>query len=184
VKKTLSLLLLALAVSCSRSSSSSSAAAGAAAAPAAPALRQAKDLLADEKVVAGYAVYQKEMAPHAKQAMDIFTAAYAKAGGDAKKLEAATKDDPRIIEYNKLNEAALAKAGISDEEMRTLSRALSDYLASVYVAQDAADAAAQRKAAEDKLVAAFGSTALANVKKHEPDLLAAQQAALDGATGK
>lgn len=181
MKKTLSLLLLALAAAaCSRSPASAVAGAAAGVPDAAPAARDAKALLADPRAVAGFAVYQKEMAPHTAKAMEIFAAAYTKANGDAAKIEQAAKDDPRIAEFNKLDEVALAKAGLGRDEVRVLGQALSTYMAEVAIAKGATDEAAQVAAAEQKLAAAQGPAAVENVRKQQAALVEAQLAAMEG----
>ena len=214
MKRTALLLTLAIAA-CSKSSDPAAPAPAqkaAAPAPVVPGFRDAKALLSDEKVIAGYAVYQTEMAPHAKEALEIFSAANKQAGGDTKKLEEAAKNDPRLVAYKKLNEAALAKAGLSESEMRTLSTSLSSYLAELYVARDAqkqaaaaekrkaagqkltigdeialqmgAEAAATVKPAQEAFVKQYGQAALDAVAKNEAALLAAQDAMMKSALAK
>jgi hypothetical protein len=184
MKRTLAVLLLALAAACSRSPASAAASAAAAVPAAAAAPRDAKALLADARAVAGFAAYQKEMAPHTAKAMEIFAAAYAKAGGDAAKIEQAAKDDPRIAEFNKLDEAALARAGLGRDDVRILGQALSTYMAEVAIAQGATDEAAQVAAAEQKLAALYGPAAVESVRKQQAALVAAQLAALEAMTKK
>jgi hypothetical protein len=214
MKRTALLLTLAIAA-CSKSGEPAAPAPAqkaAAPAPAVPGFRDARALLSDEKVIAGYAVYQTEMAPHAKEAMEIFSAAYKQAGGDAKKLEEAARNDPRVVAYNKLNEAALAKAGISESEMRTLTTSLSSYLAELYVARDAqsqaaaaekkkaagqkltigeeiglqmgAETASKAKLAQEAFVKQYGQAALDAVTRNEAALLAAQDAMMKSALAK
>lgn len=185
MNKTVAALALILAAACSKSSGNapSSAAGGAAPAAAAPAFREAKDILADDKVVAGYAAYQQEMAPHTKAALELMSTAYAKAGGDPKTLEEAAKSDPRIAEYNKLHQAALAKAGISEHEMRTVGSSIGSFLAQVYVAKESKDDA-QMKAAEDAFAAQYGAGAVAAVKKRLPELIAGQEAVMKAMMAK
>jgi hypothetical protein len=175
VKKIIALLALAVSVAaCSKSSPSGSAAPSAPATPAVAAPREAKDLLADDKVVAGFAVYQKEMAPRAKETMEVFAAATSEGA----------KDDPRVAAYAGAHQAALAKGGITDHEMRTLSMATSGYVATVAIAKGAGDEAAQVQAAEEKFAAQYGAAALATVKKNLPALLEAQELTMKAMLGK
>jgi hypothetical protein len=181
-------------------------------APVAPANRDAKALLSDEKAVAGYAAYQKAMAPYAKDAMEIFSSAYQKGGSDARKLEEAAKADPRVVAYNQRNDEALAKAGIRQSEVSTFASALTPYLTRVYLARDSmnaavaaqkkkvsgqplgigdevalkmgADAAEKLKAAREEFVTRYGTSALEVVTRNEPALLEAQDAMMKGALGK
>jgi len=181
-------------------------------APAAPVNREARALLSDEKAVAGYAAYQKAMAPYAKEAMEIFASAYQKGGSDARKLEEAARADPRVVAYNQRNDEALAKAGIHHSEVSTFASALTPYLTRVYLARDSVDAAAaaekkkasgqplgigdevalkmgadateKLKAAREEFVAKYGAAALEAVTRNEPALLEAQDAMMKGALGK
>jgi hypothetical protein len=185
VKRTFFVLLMVAAASCSRSSSRSAEGAGSASGTSAvPAVREAKDLLADGKVVAGFAIYQQEVAPLSGKAMEAFAAIATRTGRDPKKMAEAAKSDPAIVEFNKVNEAALAKAGISQSDVQTLSRALSAYMAEVYVARGASDEATQTKAAEDKFLAAYGAAALETVKKNQAALLAAQDKMMESMVKK
>ncbi len=206
-------LLLALA-SCAKSGEPVSAPSASETWAAAPApepsqgwLRDARALLANEKAVAGFAAYRREMAPHAKQAVEIFSAARKRASG-AKKLGEAGKDDPRAAAYNKLSEAALAKAGLTAAEMRILNSALSSYTGKLSMVREAerqkadldekraagarpglgdelavkvaADAAARFKPAQEEFVRLYGQTALDVVTRHADELMAAQDATLKG----
>jgi hypothetical protein len=204
----LALLLAATLAACSKAP----APAAPPPAPVAPVPRDAKALLSDDKAVAGYAAYQKAMAPYAKEAMEIFSSAYQKGGGDSRKLEEAAKADPRAVAYNQRNDEALARAGIRQAEVSTFASALTPYLTRVYLARDAVDgaAAAERKKAagqalgigdqvalkmgvdaaakveeaRQEFVAKYGTAALEVVTRHEPALLEAQDAMMKGALGK
>jgi hypothetical protein len=209
--KTVAVLLLALA-SCSKSSDTGLRATGASAPPGVASARDARALLSDDKAVAGFAAYKKEMAPHAKEAMEIFSAAHNRAGSDAKKTDEAVKEDPRMAAYLKLNEAALAKAGMTESEMRAMTSALSNYTSKLYVVREAerqkaalekrhaageepapgdeitakmaAEAAAKLKPAQEEFVKLYGPAALDVVHKHADELIEAQDAALKGMLGK
>jgi hypothetical protein len=212
LKKT-ALPLLALLAACSRSPEPvASRPAAPPVAPAAPAFRDAKALLSDEKAVAGYAAYQKAMAPYAKDAMEIFSSAYAKGGSDPKKLEEAAKADPRISAYNQRNSEALAKAGITQGEVGTFTSALTPYLTRLYLARDSqeaaaaaekkkaageqlgigdevalkmgADASEKLKAAREEFVARYGTAALDAVTRNQAALLDAQDTMMKGALAR
>jgi hypothetical protein len=214
LKKTALLLLAALAA-CSRSSEPAAPrppAVAAPMAPSAPAFRDARALLSDEKAVAGYAAYQKAMAPYAREAMEIFASAYQKGGSDHRKLEEAAKGDPRIAAYNQRNSEALAGAGITQGEMQTFASSLTPYLTGVYLARDSeqaaaaaekkkaagqplgigdevalkmgASAAAKRKEAQEEFVAKYGPAALAAVTRNEAALLEAQDAMMKNALAR
>lgn len=146
-----------------------------------PGLRDAKTLINDAKAVAGYAAFQQEMAPHSKMALEAY-------GSGSR-----SKDDPRLVEYGKLNEAALAKAGLSQSDISTMSRALSTFVAKLMLVRGAAarpgssGSNASRQSYEEakqEFVQQYGQVGLDNVLKYEKELCEAHDALMKAALGK
>ena len=151
--------------------------------PAMPDEKAAKALLTEDKI-ARYLVYQNEMLPTTREAMNMGMRAFGKAGTDQKKLVKEATADKGYAKIAEAGRAALAKAGLTESEMTTLARALSPYIASALTAElfarkpkdqtgKATEAppnprlAAARKEFADK----YGAEALAVVQKHEAEFI-------------
>jgi hypothetical protein len=110
-----------------------------------------KALLTEDKL-SRFATYQKEMLSVTGDAVGIGMQAYAKAGTDQKKFQGAMAADDRGAKIESATKAALAKSGLTQDEMLKLSRVASRYYAHTYALQDAADKVGElrKKIAEAK----------------------------------
>ena len=111
----------------------------------------AKALLTEDKL-SRFATYQKEMLSVTGDAVGIGMQAYAKAGTDQKKFQGAMAADDRGAKIESATKAALAKSGLTQDEMLKLSRVATRYYAHAYALQDAADKVGElrKKIAEAK----------------------------------
>ena len=96
----------------------------------------ARALLTEDKL-SRFATYQKEMLSVTGDAMGVGMQAYAKAGTDQKKFQGAMAADDRSSKIEAATKAALAKSGLTQEEMMKLTRVATSYYAHAYAMQDA-----------------------------------------------
>ena len=98
----------------------------------------AKALLTEDKL-SRFATYQKEMLSVTGDAVGVGMQAYAKGGTDQKKFQGAVAADDRSAKIESATKAALAKSGLTQDEMMKLTRVATRYYAHAYALQDAAD---------------------------------------------
>jgi hypothetical protein len=96
----------------------------------------AKALLTEDKL-SRFATYEKEMLSVTGDAMGVGMQAYAKAGTDQKKFQGAMAADDRSSKIEAATKAALAKSGLTEDEMKKLSHVATPYYAHAYAMQDA-----------------------------------------------
>lgn len=118
---------------------------------AAAEVEAAKALLTEDKL-SRFATYQKEMLSVTGDAVGVGMQAYAKAGTDQKKFQGAVAADDRGAKIESATKAALAKSGLTQDEMMKLTRVATRYYAHAYALQDAADKVGElrKKIAEAK----------------------------------
>jgi hypothetical protein len=164
--------------------------------PPQPKPEEVKDLLTDDKLKS-FLSYQKEIAAATSEAMGMGMSAVAKVGTDPKKLEKEVTKDDRYAKIAAASKAALAKSGLTQDEMVKLTQVLSPYYARVYAAahflgsnpptaggeppKPGSMEAARLKSQEQRLASLetsrkefgdrYGAAALELVKKYEPEFV-------------
>jgi hypothetical protein len=104
---------------------------------AAPAAGSATaSLLTDDKL-GRLAIYQQEILGVAAQAVGMAMDAYGKAGTDQQKFESAMSADARVKAVEEKNAQALAKSGLTQEEVNRLMSAVTEYYAKGFALRDA-----------------------------------------------
>ena len=95
-----------------------------------------KGLLTEDKLTR-FATYQTAMLSATSDATRLGLAAYQKGGTDPKKFQNAMAGDDRAAKVAAAAQAALAKSGLTQDEVGKLSRVASAYYARGYVLLDA-----------------------------------------------
>jgi len=98
----------------------------------------AKALLTEDKL-SRFATYQKEMLSVTSDAVGVGMQAYAKGGTDQKKFQGAMAADDRTNKVAAKSQDALAKSGLTQDEMIKLTHVVTRYYGRAYVLQDAAN---------------------------------------------
>lgn len=144
-------------------------------------------LVADEAKLLAFLAYQEEMAPVTKEVTAAATGAYGAGARDRRGMEAALSRDDRIARFNEADAAARAKSGLSSQEVNAMGGALTEYAAALWILRNA-EAAGKKQGgpggafarlheeefgkAKAKFAEKHGEQALAQVTRHEPELLA------------
>jgi hypothetical protein len=164
--------------------------------PPQPKPEEVKGLLTEEKITS-FLTYQKEIAAVTSEAMGMGMSAVAKVGTDQKKLEKEVTKDDRYAKIAAASKTALAKSGLTQDEMVKLTQVLSPYYARVYATahflrnnpptagaeppKPGSMEAARLKSQEQRMAGLetsrkefgerYGAAALELVKKHEPEFV-------------